>query len=503
VTEQLLDLKRVINLVWRHRGLAALSVLVALIASIGLVLVSPRLYSASSLVLLPSSAAGNTQAVGNDMSTDSQIATSAAILAPVGRVIDPSLNLVALRQRVHAFGTATNVLQITALGSTPRQAEGFANSVATHLVDFVTTNGSATNASGLNALEAEAAQLTKQIDAVNAEVTSISKQIAGVGASSSEGQQDTALLASLTAQQSQSSLQLDSINSQIAGAQLGAGAANAGTEVIQKATTASPPSTAASIIKVGLGGLIGLALGSVLIVFLYRGDRRLRRRDAIAEAVGVPVLLSIGAPRRSTASEWAQYFDQYQASSNDKWRLRKVFRDLGLTERTPRSLVVLALSGDTASLVAGPQIALCAAALGIRASLNVFGDDNQAMNLRAAMERIGGPGHPSRPNLQLKGPPKSSQLSVMSMVVDPVRPQVRGPKGAVTLLAVSAGFATVEELARIAITAADSHHPIAGIVVTNPETNDFTIGRVLEPASPAVLPYRRPTTRPVGAKLTR
>jgi capsular polysaccharide biosynthesis protein len=493
VNEQLLDVKRVLHLVWRHRVLASIFVVVALVGSVAFVFLRPPLYSSAALVLLPGSSGTNGQSVGDDMSTDSQIATSAAVLSPVGARIDPSLSLVTLRQRIHASGTATNVLQITALANTPAEAEDFANSVATHLVKFVTTNGAATNASGLVALQAEAAQLTKQVNDVNGEITALNGRIAAVGASSSAGQADTTLLGSLTAQQSQSTLQVDSINSEIAVAQLGTSAANAGTEVIQKATTATQASLLGSILTVVLGGLIGLAVGSMLIVFLFRGDRRLRRRDQIAEAVGIPVVLSLGTTRKAKTAEWIEFFETYQPSSNDRWRIRKTLRDLEIQEGAPGTLVVLALGGDADSLMAAPQIALCAAALGVPVSLNVTGKDPKAVDLRVAMERIAMSGRQLRPDLDLQGGVHPVGLTVVSMVVDPVRPEVLVARGGVTVLAVSAGFATVEELARVAISAADCDQPIAGIVVTNPEPDDPTTGRLPEAPSPlALAAYRAP-----------
>lgn len=493
MTEQLLDVKGVLHLIWRHRGLASLFVALALATSASYVFIRTPLYSASSLVLLPRSLGNSGQPVGNDMSTDSQIATSADIVGPVGKRIDPSLSLVTLRERIHASGTATNVLQITALGTTPAQAEDFANSVAANLVKFVTTNGSSTNASGLAALQAEAAQLTQQINDVNGEITSINTRIAKVGASSSAGQQDTALLAALTGQQSQSTLQLDSINSEIAVAQLGSNAANAGTEIIQRATIATTPSQFGSISNVLLGGLIGLALGSVFIVFRFRGDRRLRRRDQIAEAVGVPVVLSWGTTRRWKTSEWTEFFENYQPSSSDLWRVRNTLRSLDLREGEPGTLVVLALGGDADSLVAAPQIALCAAALGIPVSLNITGKDHKAIDLRVAMERLAMSGHRLRPNLELQSGVDPVGLTIVSMVVDPLCPEVFGAPGAVTVLAVGAGFATLEVLARVAIAAANCDHGVSGIVVTNPDPDDLTTGRLLQATSPlGPVPEDRP-----------
>jgi capsular polysaccharide biosynthesis protein len=474
--------------------LASIFVVLALLGSGYLVFVSQKpMYSASSLVLLPGSAADSGQPSGNDMSTDSQIAVSAAILGPVGQKIDPSLSLTTLRKRVHAGGTATNVLQITALAATPAQAEAFANLVATKLVAFVSAAGSATNATGLVALRAEAAQLTKQINDVNGEITSITNRIAQVGASSSAGQQDTSLLTALNAQQSQATLQLDSVNSEIAVAQLGSSAANAGTEVIQKATIATKPSIVGSIIKVILGGLVGLALGSVIIVLLYRGDRRLRRRDQLAEAVGVPVVLSLATSRRSKNIEWTEFLETYQPSSVDRWRVRKSLRDLALWEATPSTLLVLSLPGDADSLIVAPQIALTVAAQGTSVSLNVVGQDERVVDLRAAVERYATSGHLLRSNLELQAGTSPFGLTIISMVVDPSMPQPQRIPDAVTVLAVSPGSATGEELARTAIAAADRDQAIGGLVVTNPDPDDFTTGRLFDGSSPQrVIPYRVP-----------
>jgi len=494
LTEQLLDVKRVLNLLWRHRRLVFVVVAISLIVASVLVAVRPPRYSASSLVLLPGSASSSTgangQTIGDDMSTDSQIAISAAVLGPAGQKVDPSLSLGQLRQRIKAVGTATNVLEITASGDTPRQAERLANFVASDLVKFVTTNASATGASGLASLQSEAELLTKQISTVDDEIQTTSKRIASEGSSTSAGQADTALLASLTAQQTQSTLQLDNLNSQIAEAQLGESAANAGTEVIQKATSAFPPNIVGAFLFVLIGGVIGFVLVSVLIVLRYRGDPRLRRRDQIAEAVGVPVVLSLSTTRRSKTSDWAEWLGHYEPSSNERWRVRKALRDLGIADGTPHTLLVVALDGDDAGVVAAPQLAVCAASLGTSVSMNVPGKDRYSMDLRAALKRttVSGLG----PNI--KSGVNRAGLTIMPMMVDVLRPTLLRKHADSTVLVVSAGFASAEDLARVAISAADSKQPFSSIVVTNPDPDDLTTGRIVESMSTNGI---RPAARPI------
>ena len=58
---------------------------------------------------------------------------------------------------------------------------------------------------------------------------------------------------------------------------------------------------------------------------------------------------------------------------------------------------------------------------------------------------------------------------------------------AVTVLAVSAGAATAEQLARVAASAADNGRDIAGILVANPDPSDQTTGRLPQLARPGTV----------------
>ena len=62
---------------------------------------------------------------------------------------------------------------------------------------------------------------------------------------------------------------------------------------------------------------------------------------------------------------------------------------------------------------------------------------------------------------------------------------------AVTVLGVSAGAATAEQLARVAMSAAVDGRDISGILVANPEPSDRTTGRVAQlPRTRRMLPTR-------------
>jgi hypothetical protein len=61
---------------------------------------------------------------------------------------------------------------------------------------------------------------------------------------------------------------------------------------------------------------------------------------------------------------------------------------------------------------------------------------------------------------------------------------------ATTLLAVSAGTASADELARVAVSAAIDDRDISGILVANPDPDDNTTGQLPQLVKPAR--HRRP-----------
>jgi hypothetical protein len=81
-------------------------------------------------------------------------------------------------------------------------------------------------------------------------------------------------------------------------------------------------------------------------------------------------------------------------------------------------------------------------------------------------------------------------------VVDQQAPKVsETARAAVTVLAISPGTATAEQLARVAVSAAVDGRKLAGIIVADPDSADRTSGRLPQPGRPAV---RRAPTRVYG-----
>jgi hypothetical protein len=92
-----------------------------------------------------------------------------------------------------------------------------------------------------------------------------------------------------------------------------------------------------------------------------------------------------------------------------------------------------------------------------------------------------------------------ASLTVVVAVVDGQAPQVaHTSQTTATVLGVSAGVATAEQLARVAASAAVAGHDIIGILVADPDPADTTTGRLPQLDRPA---HRIRPTRMTGTTM--
>jgi capsular polysaccharide biosynthesis protein len=234
-----------------------------------------------------------------------------------------------------------------------------------------------------------------------------------------------------------------------------------GARVLEQATTARGGSVAVHLGIWGLlGALVGAVVGSIGVLAKERGDRRLRLRDEIADAVGLPVLGSVSSYRATDVSDWAYLLEHYSPTAVEAWSLRKTLHHLGLDVRggAQLSLTVISFADDDKALPLGPQLAALATSIGIPASIVV--DTHQE-------------------------PPGKVALDIHLVVVDRDAPHLAGTTRTTnTIIALSAGTVTAEELARLAVAAAADGRNIDGLVVTDPDPSDRTIGRVSQSLRP-------------------
>jgi hypothetical protein len=163
------------------------------------------------------------------------------------------------------------------------------------------------------------------------------------------------------------------------------------------------------------------------------------------------------------------------------------------------SVMVLSLSSDPGALAQGPQLAVFAASQGIPTSLVVGPQQDpartatlrtacaaplsEASNHRGTLRLIaydGGGGVPV--DLQ----PDTAALVIVVAVVDSRAPKMPDTmRTNATVVGVSAGAATAEQLARAAVAADADRREITGILVADPDPDDQTTGRIPQPPRPA------------------
>jgi capsular polysaccharide biosynthesis protein len=279
---------------------------------------------------------------------------------------------------------------------------------------------------------------------------------------------------------------------------------------LEPATMATGSSLSSRLILMGgVGVFLGVLIGAIVALAIDRSDRRLRERDEIADAMRLPVLASIPVRHPSNAAGWTKLLDDYRPGVISAWSMRKALEYLGLADIEAGrdvSLAVVSLSSDRGALALGPQLAVCAATLGIPTELVIghFDDADVAAALRSAC--AASPPAQSRRSNRLRvsvgdrgsiDGQMNSALTIVVTVVDARDPQLAGTiRTNATVLGVSAGAATAEQLARVAVSAAADRRQIAGILVADPEKTDQTTGHLPELVRPA---ERRKPTRMTGA----
>jgi capsular polysaccharide biosynthesis protein len=279
-------------------------------------------------------------------------------------------------------------------------------------------------------------------------------------------------------------------------------------KMLEPATTATGSKLPEHIVIYAiLGALTGALVGFVCCVAIGRRNRRLVQRDEIANSIAVPVLASIPVERPSDPRSWARLLEEYEPDVVDAYWLGKLLRQFGVADGgTSVSVAVLSLASDPAALALGPQLAAFASARGISTALVV--GSQQDMNVTATLQTAcaagaqatSGRGKPLRLVVTEDGQSGEvgAAFSVVVLVIDGRDPQVPPmPRTTATVLGVSSGGATAEELARVATAAAAGGRSIHGILVANPDAGDQTTGRV-----PRLTPVQRELPTRVSGRAT-
>lgn len=446
---QELDVKRAWRAIRRHRRAVAACALAGLAAGATVGALVQPLYTATSFIVLPPpSVAASDSATSITPSTSTHsidtyvlIARSEPVLTSAGRDLDPPLDIETTRDLVEVTAATDDVIEIQAKGTSEDRAVTLTNAVAESYLGFVTT---------------------------------------------------------------EQNLPAD-IGNRI------------GARILQEATNARGGNP---VVHYGMYGMLGLAAGTLLglmgVLAVARGSRRLRLRDEVANAVGIPVLASVSSYRARNASDWTNLLGRYKPSAVDAWSIRRLLQQLSTdlsngadgSGRNGASLAVITMSDDKKALALGPQLAALAHSIGIATSLVVDADVAAANALlgdpEGGLEVVTGKIPALNGNGNGNGADSATTapaLRISMIVVDrssPYLAEVRNSKR--TIVGLSPGAATAEDLARLAVLTAAQRREIDGIVVVDPDPHDHTTGRA--PQTMRRSSSRLPTTVTGTAKRT-
>ena len=457
MSQQALDLRRSIQILRRRKLLVALVVLLSILGGVAYAVLEPPMLSSTALVALQappvSQQQTNTTTTGTDPFTATQqvVAGSSQVLADAMPNVHPAMSLNDLRRHVKVSSPSTDIISITANGINTADAEATANAVANSYIRYVTS----------------------------------SQSVVG----------------------------------------------HVQAQLLESANLASGPSRIERFVVFGLlGGLGGALIGVIVALAVGRNDRRLRTRDEIANSIGIPVLASVPVAHPSSAGGWTKLFEEYKPTAVHSWQLRTALQQLGLAttgfrplrirrqwqflvRRRPRfsayngddggrfSLVVLSLSSDPGALALGPQLAAFAALQEIPTSLVIGPQQDAAATatlrtacaaqvpetvLRHGLLRVA---RYSEGSIDV---PSDTALVIVVAVVDSRAPKMPDTmRTNATVIGVSAGAATAEQLARAAVVVASDNREITGILVADPDPDDQTTGRI--PHLDRPVRHRRPS----------
>jgi len=279
-----------------------------------------------------------------------------------------------------------------------------------------------------------------------------------------------------------------------------AGADGVHAKILDGPTVATGMGLPLDMLVTGVTGVLaGALIGVIVVLAIGRKDQRLQDRDQIADAIGVPVLASVPVRRPADTASWSRLLQDYQPSAAEARQFRSVLKHLTASNvagvgRPAAALTVVSLLSDRRALVLGPLLAAFAASSGISTALVVAPqhDTGSAEALLAACaaqpSRSGSSGQLRVVMADHDGSysPPETAVTVVVAVIDSQAPRaVDTIRTTPTMLGVSAGAATSEELAQVAAVITAGGRTLAGLLIADPNPADETTGRVPQLSRPA------------------
>jgi capsular polysaccharide biosynthesis protein len=357
--------------------------LVGLVIGCGFYVEFPTAYGASTSLLLTNDP---TEGPADAIATDVALAQSPAVAAQVIKNLGLSLSVTSFLASYTVVGVTNEVLTITVSAPSSSAAVSRANALATEFLRFRTSTLLSQQQLMIKAQEQEISQTQQNLSSINSQISSVDSRISAQP--SSAALQGT--LRSLRAQSDRVSGVLSALeaseNTNQASLQSTTASVIAGSEVLNSGTPLHHSRLKAAIQYVGAGLIFGLALGMGIVVVRALASDRLRRRDDIAEALGAPVRLSVGAVR---ARRWLPRIRRGAATRGPAMKrviahLRRAVPESPRDRQTPASLAVVAVDNEPVTTRAVVALAASYASQGRKVVVADLSDGTRAARLLGA-----------------------------------------------------------------------------------------------------------------------
>jgi capsular polysaccharide biosynthesis protein len=435
-------------------------------------------YVSTAKVLLQSSSSSEDAVTG-----ETQIATSLVVLDRVASELPGGLTGRQLADRVTAEIADGNVLVINGAGPTPEEAQQLTDKVTNGYVGFAAQIIADTTKATASSTQQARTAIQQKIDDANKRITAIqaSPAVSAIGPVGDQARSDLQQQQRIVGDATKDLEQLDSAAETAA---LTATLRGANARVIQLATlpVAVAPPTPLQLVLIGLAALVLLGVFGHLVAM--RTDRRLRRAQDMAAAVGAPVLGIVGVnptsvPSKPSFLRRTLFDDRRWVSPSltvlDTDRARDVRYQRLLHRLTPddRPVVILAVvpEGDEMALNAVIDLGLVAAAGGATVALVTEAEAVIARVTDAAERR----GVESQLTAGPDAQSAAASLTILLVKVaatQPTMPETEATDAAILLVEV--GTRTGWELAGIAGACVDAGQPLLGLVTVVPAEHPRT-----------------------------
>lgn len=486
MTETIFDLRGAIRAIYRRRLVVVSLMLLGAVGGMTLTRLIKPAFAAHAQVLLPP-AARNAQGLPlRDPATEALVATNREVLERAGMRLTPPLGAAVLRERTSAKAVSLDVVDIQAKGESAADAAVVANAVAEEYADYANTTLAAESEARIKDLEDQRAGLQAQLSDVETRIAAANAAVGNLPLGSGPQLSAIALGDSLRGEQSQFKALINGLSTRIGDARLDAELNRRGTRVLDQASAPRRTGVRPVIVTAALG-MLGLVVGILVALGLAQGDKRLRRRRDVAEAVGAPILASLRVRRRRPGRA-KELLAGWLPTGIEQSVLRNGFGQLGpgASDRIPPQVLVVTLAGDSTGFLLGCRLAVFAARSGAPTALAIDNGAGRRLGLHEGT-------HATCPNLSIHLIDEEGgvvadrgRLVITVVEVEPgpiIAPDV--PVGTVTVLALSAGFATLDVLSSTAAACAEARFPLRGIFLANPDPSDGTTGLLTAALHPA------------------